>query len=87
MLLDIRAAFDEMVTELDWMDAGTRARAHRKLHAMRPFVGFPDWITNSKELDKFYEGVSFFPTIACLRTITSTYTSWPSCENCKTRSV
>jgi len=59
MLLDIRAAFDEMVTELDWMDAGTRARAHKKLHAMRPFVGFPDWITNPKELDKFYEGVSF----------------------------
>ncbi|XP_011050967.1 PREDICTED: neprilysin-11-like isoform X1 [Acromyrmex echinatior] len=57
MLLDIRAAFDEMVTELDWMDAGTRARAHKKLHAMRPFVGFPDWITNPKELDKFYEGV------------------------------
>lgn len=57
MLSDIRAAFDEMVTELDWMDSGTRARAHRKLHAMRPFVGFPDWITDPKELDKFYEGV------------------------------
>lgn len=61
MLLDIRAAFDEMVTELDWMDAGTRARAHRKLQAMRPFVGFPDWITNSVELNKFYEGVSSHP--------------------------
>ncbi|KAL6434141.1 hypothetical protein ACFW04_005935 [Cataglyphis niger] len=57
MLSDIRAAFDEMVTELDWMDTGTRARAHRKLHAMRPFVGFPDWVTDPKELDKFYEGV------------------------------
>lgn len=58
MLLDIRAAFDEMVTELDWMDVDTRARAHKKLHAMRPFVGFPDWITNIEELDKFYEGVN-----------------------------
>lgn len=57
MLLDIRAAFNEMVAELDWMDIDTRARAHRKLHAMRPFVGFPDWITNPKELNKFYEGV------------------------------
>ncbi|XP_066584391.1 endothelin-converting enzyme 1-like [Prorops nasuta] len=56
MLLDIRAAFDEMVTELDWMDAGTRARAHRKLHAMRPFVGFPEWITNPEKLNQFYEG-------------------------------
>lgn len=56
--MDIRAAFDEMVTELDWMDVGTRARAHRKLYAMRPFVGFPDWITNPKEMDEFYEGVN-----------------------------
>lgn len=62
MLSDIRAAFDEMVTELDWMDTGTRARAHRKLHAMRPYVGFPDWITDPKELDKFYEGVRVFST-------------------------
>ncbi|XP_024936954.1 neprilysin-4 isoform X2 [Cephus cinctus] len=56
MLLDVRAAFNEMVSELDWMDVGTRARAHRKLHAMRPFVGFPDWITDPKKLDKYYEG-------------------------------
>ncbi|KAK0158820.1 hypothetical protein PV328_009769 [Microctonus aethiopoides] len=56
MLLDIRAAFDEMVTELEWMDAGTRARAHRKLYAMRPFVGFPEWISDPQKLDKFYEG-------------------------------
>lgn len=56
--MDIRAAFDEMVAELDWMDIGTRARAHQKLHAMRPFVGFPNWITNQKELNKFYDGVN-----------------------------
>lgn len=58
MLLDIKAAFDEMVTELDWMDGGTRSRAHKKLTAIRPFVGFPDWITNPEKLNKFYEGVS-----------------------------
>lgn len=59
MLLDIKAAFEQMVAELDWMDAETRARAHRKLHAIRPFVGIPDWITNSTKLDKFYEGVRY----------------------------
>ena len=58
MLTDVRMAFDKMVSELDWMDAGTRARAHRKLHAMRPFVGFPEWITKPDKLDKFYKGVS-----------------------------
>jgi len=58
MLLDIRTAFDEMVTELDWMDVDTKARAHRKLSAMRPFVGFPDWITDTEEMDKYYKGVN-----------------------------
>lgn len=57
MLLDIRAAFDEMVTELEWMDIGTRQRAHKKLNAMRPFVGFPEWIMDPEKLDEFYDGV------------------------------
>lgn len=60
MLMDIRAAFDAMVKELDWMDADTRLRAHKKLYAMRPFVGFPEWITNPEKLNKFYEGVSWY---------------------------
>ncbi|XP_043588923.1 neprilysin-4-like isoform X1 [Bombus pyrosoma] len=61
MLFDIKAAFEQMVAELDWMDAETRAQAHRKLHAIRPFVGIPDWITNSTKLDKFYEGKNVVP--------------------------
>ncbi|XP_053996829.1 neprilysin-4-like isoform X2 [Hylaeus anthracinus] len=61
MLLDIKAAFDEMVSELDWMDASTRARAHRKLEAMRPYVGIPDWITNVTKLEKYYEGMDIVP--------------------------
>lgn len=58
MLMDIKAAFDEMVAELDWMDDSTKAHAHRKLQAIRPFVGIPKWITNAEKLEKFYEGVS-----------------------------
>lgn len=64
MLMDIKATFDEMVAELDWMDTGTRARAHKKLQAMRPFVGIPEWITNSEKLDKFYEGVSYLSPLS-----------------------
>ncbi|XP_046465759.1 endothelin-converting enzyme 1 isoform X1 [Neodiprion pinetum] len=56
MLSDIKDAFDEMVAELDWMDAGTRATAHKKLAAIRPFVGFPEWITNPDRLNEFYNG-------------------------------
>ncbi|KAF7996611.1 hypothetical protein HCN44_002257 [Aphidius gifuensis] len=61
MLFDIRAAFDEMVSELNWMDDDTKLKAHKKLYAMRPFVGFPEWITDSIKLDKFYEGVEVIP--------------------------
>ncbi|XP_076238295.1 neprilysin-11 [Calliopsis andreniformis] len=61
MLMDIRAAFNEMVTELDWMDASTKARAHTKLQAIRPFVGIPEWITNATRLEKFYEGAEVIP--------------------------
>ncbi|KAJ8686861.1 hypothetical protein QAD02_022655, partial [Eretmocerus hayati] len=55
MLTDVRTAFDSMVSELEWMDAGTRTRAHNKLRAMRPFVGFPEWITRPEKLDDFYK--------------------------------
>ncbi|XP_017756930.1 PREDICTED: neprilysin-11-like isoform X1 [Eufriesea mexicana] len=61
MFLDIKQAFDEMVAELDWMDGNTRAQAHKKLNAMRPFIGIPDWITNSEKLNQFYEGVNVIP--------------------------
>ncbi|XP_051163725.1 endothelin-converting enzyme 1-like [Leptopilina boulardi] len=61
MLLDIKAAFDEMVAELDWMDSTTRARAHKKLQAIRPFVAFPEWIKNPDKLNKLYEGVDIIP--------------------------
>ncbi|CAL7939938.1 unnamed protein product [Xylocopa violacea] len=61
MLLDIKAAFDEMVAELDWMDGETRARAHAKLYAIRSFVGIPEWITNATKLDQFYEGMTVVP--------------------------
>ncbi|KOX74681.1 Endothelin-converting enzyme 2 [Melipona quadrifasciata] len=61
MLFDIKAAFDQMIAELDWMDADTRARAHTKLYAIRPFVGIPDWINNSEKLNKFYEGINIIP--------------------------
>ena len=57
MLMDVKGAFDEMVKELDWMDSSTRERAHIKLHSMRPFVAFPEWIKNPKKLNKFYETV------------------------------
>ncbi|XP_078037218.1 endothelin-converting enzyme 1 isoform X2 [Augochlora pura] len=61
MLIDVRDAFDEMLTELDWMDIATKRRAHDKLRAIRPFVGIPEWIADSDKLDKYYETSEIVP--------------------------
>ncbi|PSN34745.1 Neprilysin-11 [Blattella germanica] len=56
MVNDIRSAFVEMVSELDWMDKETKERTLEKAHAMRPFIGFPGWLLTPGELEKYYEG-------------------------------
>ena len=58
MVNDIRSAFVEIVSELDWMDEETKQRTLEKAHAMRPFIGFPGWILTPGELEKYYEKVS-----------------------------
>ncbi|KAK7866898.1 hypothetical protein R5R35_001640 [Gryllus longicercus] len=57
MVGDIRDAFVEMVGELQWMDEETKALTLDKAHAMRPFIGFPGWLLQPGQLDKFYQGV------------------------------
>lgn len=60
MLDDVRGAFEEAVHGLDWMDGVTREKTLSKLHAIRAFVGYPGWILNSTQLDKYYRNVQFF---------------------------
>lgn len=58
MWTDVSSAFDDMLIENHWMDADTKAQARKKLHAMKPFIGFPDWITNPSRLETYYRDVS-----------------------------
>nr|CAD7261676.1 unnamed protein product [Timema shepardi] len=58
MVNDIRSAFTEIVTELQWMDEETKQRTLDKAHAMRPFIGFPGWLLTPGELEKYYQGAS-----------------------------
>lgn len=57
MVGDVRDAFVEMVGELQWMDTETKSRTLDKAHAMRPFIGFPGWLLQPGQLEKFYQGV------------------------------
>lgn len=57
MLSNIHWAFRKIVNELDWMDDKTKNMTLYKAKQMNTFVGFPDFIKNSTELDEYYADV------------------------------
>lgn len=58
MLSDIMAGFGELVHAVGWMDSTTKLATLDKAAAIRAFIGYPDWLLEDGELDRFYEGVS-----------------------------
>lgn len=58
MIHTIRAAFNELLAENDWMDDETRAVAKEKANAMNERIGYPEFLTTPKELEKEYINVS-----------------------------
>lgn len=58
MIHAIRAAFNELLADIDWMDDETRAVAKAKADAMNERIGYPDVITDQVELEKEYTNVS-----------------------------
>lgn len=61
MIEDIKAAFLELLAEVDWMDNETRSAAREKAELMSQKIGYPDYIMEPSELDKDYEGLDFKP--------------------------
>lgn len=59
MINNIRAAFENLVLETNWMDAGTKCSTLHKSRAMRSLVGFPEWILKPGKLDEHYAGLEF----------------------------
>lgn len=57
MIHTIREAFNELLAENHWMDDETRAVAKDKADAMNERIGYPDILTNPKELEREYENV------------------------------
>ncbi|XP_078010791.1 endothelin-converting enzyme 2 isoform X7 [Phascolarctos cinereus] len=56
MISEIRAAFEEALGHLVWMDEKTRQAATEKADAIYDMIGFPDFILDPKELDDVYDG-------------------------------
>lgn len=68
MIHEIRAAFNELLADIDWMDDETRAVAKEKANAMNERIGYPEILTNRTELDKEYANVSVLWEIVCIIT-------------------
>ncbi|KAK8766348.1 hypothetical protein V5799_006876 [Amblyomma americanum] len=55
MINDIKAAFLEILMDVDWMDNDTRKVAREKAELMTQKIGYPEYISNPEELDKEYD--------------------------------
>nr|XP_029723125.1 neprilysin-11-like isoform X2 [Aedes albopictus] len=62
MVSNIKEQFDQMVLETDWMDAYTKYASLEKSKAMKPLIGFPEWILDVKKLERHYQGLQISPT-------------------------
>lgn len=62
MIENIRLAFGKLVGDASWMDDKTKCSTLEKSQAMKNFVGFPEWILKTGELDKYYHNLSFNQT-------------------------
>jgi len=54
MVENLRAAFKELVTETDWMDAETQVKAQEKADMMLQLIGYPDWLKDNDAVDQYY---------------------------------
>ncbi|XP_074037560.1 endothelin-converting enzyme homolog [Leptinotarsa decemlineata] len=57
MLKRLKTAFENHVTNLDWMDNTTKKVTLQKSREMISFLGYPDWLFEKGALDKYYDGL------------------------------
>lgn len=57
MLSNIQSSFNNIIYH-SWMDWETKEKSLRKSKKMKSLIGFPEWILNKTELERYYKGVS-----------------------------
>ncbi|XP_072017423.1 endothelin-converting enzyme homolog isoform X2 [Amphiura filiformis] len=55
MISHIRKAFLDNLKDLKWMDDETKTHAEEKAEDVIEMIGYPDWLEDPAELDKYYE--------------------------------
>ncbi|XP_015268057.1 PREDICTED: endothelin-converting enzyme 1 [Gekko japonicus] len=63
MIAEIKAAFEESLAKLPWMDEETRSAAKEKADAIYDMVGYPKFILDPKELDKVFADYDAVPDL------------------------
>ncbi|KAJ6656854.1 hypothetical protein lerEdw1_003185 [Lerista edwardsae] len=63
MIAEIKAAFEESLASLRWMDEETRRAAKEKADAIYDLIGYPKFITDPQELDKVFSDYDATPDL------------------------
>ncbi len=53
----VRQSFRNILNDLDWMDDGTKATAHKKLDMMLESVAYPEQLLDKDIMEKLHEGM------------------------------
>lgn len=61
MVNNIKAEFENILNNVEWMDDKTRASAHTKVKAMATHIGYPDELMDDKKLEEYYQDLEIDP--------------------------
>jgi len=82
MVSDILTAFYELVDDNPWLDEETRTLAKEKAKSIKQYVGYPDFLVNNTELDRYFgkvqRGQSYFDSYGLIKfaSIQANLASW-----------
>lgn len=62
MVNGIRAEFEKILKEVEWMDDKTRKAAEKKVKAMSTHIGYPDEIMDNSKLEEYYKDLNIDPS-------------------------
>lgn len=57
MFNNIKAEFTSLITDAEWIDAGTREKLLNKLKSLVPLIAYPDGGFNKVAINEFYDAI------------------------------
>lgn len=61
MVNGIRVQFEQILSNVTWMDQQTKAAAMEKLNTMATHIGYPDEMMDNRKLEEYYNGLAINP--------------------------